>query len=339
LSTPHKSPRKSKPTPLRQPSEDSQRTRRRIARRGASHAAEELAPEDFTDDADADLTASPAAPRRPRAPRTAHEQPESEPERLQKVLARAGIASRRQIEEWVEEGRIQVNDQPAGPGQKIGPGDRVKLNGKLVHLKFNVRTPRVLIYHKPEGEIVSRNDPEGRPTVFERLPILRRGRWLVIGRLDFNTSGLLLFTDDGGLANRLMHPRYGLDREYAVRLLGELTDEQIQSLTTGIMLEDGSAKFGSLRAEGGEGANRWYRVTLSEGRNREVRRMFEAVGLTVSRLIRVRYGPVELPPRLKRSMWMEMAEAEVCSLAGLPAPKKEVGARVREPKLRRTTER
>ena len=244
----------------------------------------------------------------------------SEPERLQKVLAQAGVASRREIEEWVVAGRISVNGLPASLGQKIGPGDRVKVNGKLVPLRFTQRSPRVLIYHKPEGEIVSRDDPEGRPTVFERLPILRKGRWLAVGRLDFNTSGLLLFTNDGDLANKLMHPRYELEREYAVRILGELTEEQVKSLIDGIQLEDGPAKFNLLRDEGGEGANHWYRVTISEGRNREVRRMFEAVGLTVSRLMRVRYGSVELPARLKRGMWMEMPEAEACVLAGLPPP-------------------
>jgi len=245
----------------------------------------------------------------------------SEPERLQKVLAQLGIGSRREIEEWVIAGRISVNGLPAALGQKIGPGDRVKYNGKLIPLKFAARTPRVLIYHKPEGEIVSRDDPEGRPSVFARLPLLRKGRWIAVGRLDFNTSGLLLFTNDGTLANRLMHPRYELEREYAVRVLGKLTDEQIESLTTGIELEDGLARFGVLRDEGGEGANHWYRVTLSEGRNREVRRMFEAVGLTVSRLMRVRYGPVSLPSKLKRGMWMELPEADVCAIAGLPKPR------------------
>ncbi len=202
----------------------------------------------------------------------------SEPERLQKVLAQAGVGSRREIEEWVVAGRISVNGLPAALGQKIGPGDRVKVNGKLVSLRFTQRSPRVLIYHKPEGEIVSRDDPDGRPTVFERLPILRKGRWLAVGRLDFNTSGLLLFTNDGDLANRLMHPRYEMEREYAVRLLGELNDEQAKSLTEGLQLADGPARFNTLRNEGGEGINHWYRVTISEGRNREVRRMFEADG-------------------------------------------------------------
>jgi 23S rRNA pseudouridine2605 synthase len=244
-----------------------------------------------------------------------------EPQRLQKVLAQAGIASRREIEEMVIAGRISVNGLPADLGQKIGPGDRVKVNGKLIPLKFTQRTPRVLMYHKPEGEIVTRDDPEGRPSVFERLPQIRKGRWIAVGRLDFNTSGLLLFTDDGTLANRLMHPRYELDREYAVRLLGELSEAQVAELTAGVQLEDGPARFDSVLDAGGEGANHWYRVTLSEGRNREVRRMFETQGLTVSRLMRLRYGPVALPSRLKRGMWMEMPEAEVCVLAGLPPPK------------------
>ncbi|CAL94727.1 23S rRNA pseudouridine(2605) synthase RluB [Azoarcus olearius] len=251
----------------------------------------------------------------------------AEPERLQKVLAQAGVASRREIEELVVAGRISVNGLPASLGQKIGPGDRVKLNGKLIPLRFSQRSPRVLVYHKPEGEIVSRDDPEGRPTVFERLPLLRKGRWLAVGRLDFNTSGLLLFTNDGDLANRLMHPRYELTREYAVRLLGQLTEEQGQSLVDGIQLEDGPARFLSLVDAGGEGVNHWYRVTLAEGRNREVRRMFEAVGLTVSRLMRVRYGPVELPARLKRGMWMELPEADACALAGLPPPRVDPSAR------------
>jgi len=266
----------------------------------------------------------------------------TEPERLQKVLAQAGVASRREIEEWVVAGRISVNGLPASLGQKIGPGDRVKVNGKLIPLRFTQRSPRVLIYHKPEGEIVSRDDPEGRPTMFERLPVLRKGRWLAVGRLDFNTSGLLLFTNDGDLANKLMHPRYELEREYAVRILGELTEEQAKSLTEGIQLEDGPAKFNLLRDEGGEGANHWYRVTISEGRNREVRRMFEAVGLTVSRLMRVRYGSVELPARLKRGMRMEMPEPEACALAGLPAPQqsRQQDERAKRPvKLHRTQPR
>lgn len=261
----------------------------------------------------------------------------AEPERLQKVLAQIGIGSRREIEEWVIAGRISVNGLPAALGQKIGPGDLVKYNGKPIPLKFaEQRETRVLIYHKPEGEIVSRDDPEGRPSVFERLPMLKKGRWIAVGRLDFNTSGLLLFTNDGDLANKLMHPRYEMEREYAVRLLGRLDDEQAAALTAGIELEDGTARFSSLKDEGGEGANHWYRVILSEGRNREVRRMFEAVGLTVSRLMRVRYGPVELPSKIKRGMWMEMPEAQVKALTGNTAPGRQ--QRPEEKKRRRRNE-
>ena len=267
----------------------------------------------------------------------------AEPERLQKVLAQLGIGSRREIEEWVLAGRISVNGLPAALGQKIGPGDRVKYNGKLLPLRFTPRVPRLLMYHKPEGEIVSRDDPEGRPSVFDRLPVINKGRWIAIGRLDFNTSGLLLFTNDGDLANKMMHPRYEMEREYAVRLLGELTPEQITSLTTGIELEDGPARFSSLSDQGGEGSNHWYRVTLSEGRNREVRRMFEAVGLMVSRLMRVRYGPVVLPSKLKRGMWMDVPEAEVCAIAGVPQPQQQPGEKKasqrRSAKLHRTTPR
>ena len=202
-------------------------------------------------------------------------------------------------------GRISVNEQPAHIGQKVTPADRIRVNGKLVQLRFQTKVPRVVIYHKPEGEIVSRDDPEGRPTVFENLPKLRHGRWISVGRLDFNTSGLLMFTDDGGLANRLMHPRYEMEREYAVRLLGQLDEAQIERLKTGIELSDGVARFSSVEDRGGEGANHWYHVVLSEGRNREVRRMFEALELTVSRLMRVRYGPVLLPAGLKRGKWEE----------------------------------
>jgi len=261
----------------------------------------------------------------------------TEPQRLHKVLAAAGIGSRREIEEWIVAGRISVNGEPADVGQKVGPGDRVRVNGKLMPIRFAPRIPRVVLYHKPEGEIVSRDDPEGRPTVFDRLPNLRKGRWIAVGRLDFNTSGLLLFVNDGDLANKLMHPRYELDREYAVRILGELDEAQRNVLLQGIELEDGQAKFNTLLDAGGEGANHWYRVTLSEGRNREVRRMFEALGLTVSRLMRVRYGPVVLPSRLKRGMWEDMAVDQVCALAGIPKPDVQGGKAKRPaPQPRRT---
>jgi 23S rRNA pseudouridine2605 synthase len=238
------------------------------------------------------------------------------PERLNKALAAIGVASRRDIEEMIIAGRISVNEMPAAIGQKVTPADRVRVNGKLVQLRFETKVPRVLLYHKPEGEIVSRDDPEGRPSVFEQLPKLRHGRWISVGRLDFNTSGLLMFTDDGALANRLMHPRYEMEREYAVRILGELTEAQIKQLTTGVELSDGVARFLSLEDRGGEGANHWYHVILAEGRNREVRRMFEAMELTVSRLMRVRYGPVLLPSRLKRGMWEDLDEGLIAQLAG-----------------------
>lgn len=262
----------------------------------------------------------------------------AEGERIQKVLAAAGYASRREVEEWIVAGRVSVNGMPSFLGQKIVPGDKVKVNGRLINVRFAERAARVLVYHKPEGEIVSRDDPAGRPSVFDRLPALRRGRWIAIGRLDFNTSGLLLFTDNGELANRMMHPRYELDREYAVRLLGELSEEQMKQLVEGVQLEDGPARFGSIREEGGEGSNRWYRVTISEGRNREVRRMFEALGLTVSRLMRVRYGSVDLPRRLKRGMYEEMAYELVQKLLGKPADNRQVRPQdQRKPKGPRST--
>ncbi|KAB2921997.1 MAG: rRNA pseudouridine synthase [Dechloromonas sp.] len=241
---------------------------------------------------------------------------EAKPERLQKVLAQAGVGSRREMEEWIAAGKVSVNGEVATIGQSVVPTDKVKIGGRLINIRFtgSARPPRVLMYHKPEGEIVSRDDPDGRPSVFAALPRMRGGRWIVVGRLDFNTSGLLLFTTSGDLANRLMHPSSQLVREYAVRVLGELTLEAQQQLLKGIELEDGPANFSSLVDAGGEGANKWYRVSLFEGRNREVRRMFEAVGCTVSRLIRVRYGPFTLPPQLKRGRVHELSEVEVKAL-------------------------
>jgi 23S rRNA pseudouridine2605 synthase len=237
-----------------------------------------------------------------------------DPPKLQKALADIGQGSRREIEAWITAGRVNVNGKPAHIGQRVGPDDKVRVNGKLVQLKFSQRQPRVLVYHKPEGEIVSRDDPDGRPSVFARLPRLKAGRWIAIGRLDFNSCGLLLFTNDGGLANRMMHPRYHVEREYAVRVLGEITDEMLKQLQGEIELEDGPARFMRIQQSGGEGANRWFTVTLSEGRNREVRRMFEAVGLTVSRLMRVRYGVVGLSPRLKRGQVMDLTPDDVRAL-------------------------
>jgi 23S rRNA pseudouridine2605 synthase len=244
----------------------------------------------------------------------------ADPPKLQKALADAGHGSRRELETWIAAGRVSVNGTPAHVGQRVGPDDKIRLNGKLVQLKFSPRLPRVLMYHKPEGEIVSKDDPEGRPSVFAKLPRMKSGRWISIGRLDFNSCGLLLFTNDGGLANRMMHPRYEIDREYAVRVLGEATDSMLEALRGTIMLEDGPANFVHFLDSGGEGANHWYRVTIAEGRNREVRRMFESVGLTVSRLMRVRYGPVLLSPRLKRGQVRDLETAEVEALLSILPP-------------------
>jgi 23S rRNA pseudouridine2605 synthase len=245
-----------------------------------------------------------------------------DPPKLHKALADAGYGSRRELEEWIAAGRVSVNGLAAHVGQRVGPEDKIRLNGKLVQLKFLLRLPRVLVYHKPEGEIVSKDDPDGRPSVFARLPRLKSGRWVSIGRLDFNSCGLLLFTNDGGLANRMMHPRYEIEREYAVRVLGEATPEMLERLRGGIQLEDGLASFSLIAEAGGEGSNRWYRVVLTEGRNREVRRMFEAVGLLVSRLMRVRYGPVHLSPRLKRGQCRDLEQGEVQELLKLLPPER-----------------
>lgn len=239
---------------------------------------------------------------------------EEQSEKLHKVLATAGLGSRRDMERLIGEGRVSINGQPAKVGDRVKPGDLVKVNGKLVRLSWKKQLPRVMLYHKPEGEIVSRDDPEGRPSVFAGLPAVRGGRWVSVGRLDINTEGLLIFTTSGELANRLSHPRYGVEREYAVRILGTLTPEQMEALVIGVELEDGRAKLESLVPAGGEGVNQWYHAVILEGRNREVRRLFEHLGLTVSRLIRVRYGPISLPPRLKRGMREEMAEPDVAAL-------------------------
>lgn len=218
------------------------------------------------------------------------------------------------MEEAITAGRVTINGKTALTGQPVAPGDRVKVDGRLVYLKFSSRLPRVLLYHKPEGEIVSRDDPQHRPSVFAALPRLSGARWVAVGRLDFNSSGLMLFTTSGELANRLMHPRYELAREYAVRVLGELTPEARQRLLRGIDLSDGPARLSTLDEAGGDGANHWYRVSLSEGRNREVRRLFEAIGVTVSRLMRVRYGPIALPPRLRRGQSLELGERDIRQL-------------------------
>jgi len=253
-------------------------------------------------------------PLHPRRPSRARTEPEDGPsERLQKVLAAAGLGSRRDMEDFIRAGRIKVNGTMAMLGMRVTPRDRVVLDGREIRSKQGA-LPRVLLYHKPEGEIVSRDDPEGRPSVFERIPRLSRARWLNIGRLDFNTSGLLLFTTWGELAHRFAHPRFEFEREYAVRTRGELSDEETARLKRGVDLDDGPARVERLAAAGGEGANRWYRVVLSEGRNRIVRRLFEAVGHPVSRLIRVRFGPVLLPPRLRRGQSRELTPEEVTAL-------------------------
>lgn len=228
-------------------------------------------------------------------------------EKLQKILADFGVGSRREMERWIEAGRVSVDGKLAKIGDRALPDAKIRVDGHLLHLDIKQRTQeRYLVYNKPEGEICTRSDPEGRPTVFDTLPQLRNGRWVMVGRLDINTSGLLIFTTDGQLANRLMHPKYQIQREYAVRVLGKPTEECLRNLTTGVQLEDGLAKFTYIRDAGGEGANRWYHVGLNEGRNREVRRLWESQGMAISRLTRVRYGCVELPRQLKRGKFDDM---------------------------------
>lgn len=242
-----------------------------------------------------------------------------ETSKLQKLLAQRGLGSRREMEALIASGAVSVNGKVAVVGDRVGVGDVVRVGKRVLRMFADENLPRVLLYHKPDGEIVSRHDPEGRPSVFDKLPHLRSSKWIAIGRLDFNTSGLLIFTTDGTLANRLMHPRFEMEREYAVRILGKLTAEQMTHLTTGVDLDDGRAAFSLLEEQGGEGSNNWYRVILKEGKNREVRRMFEAVGLTVSRLMRVRFGPINLPPRIKRGQWLELEEKEIQKLLKLIA--------------------
>ncbi|AOK04304.1 pseudouridine synthase [Burkholderia latens] len=256
--------------------------------------------------------------------------PDDDAPKLHKVLAEAGMGSRREMEELIVAGRVSVNGEPAHIGQRIMPTDQVRINGKPVKRKLPNKPPRVLLYHKPTGEIVSHADPEGRPSVFDRLPPMKTAKWLAVGRLDFNTEGLLMLTTSGDLANRFMHPRYSVEREYAVRVVGELSEGMRQKLLHGVELDDGPANFLRIRDGGGEGTNHWYHVALAEGRNREVRRMFEAAGLMVSRLIRTRHGPIALPRGLKRGRWEELDEAQVRKLmatVGLKAPTEEKGKR------------
>lgn len=243
-------------------------------------------------------------------------------ERLQKVLARLGLASRRQIESWICDGRITRNGQYAKLGDRYQPGDRITVNGRVIDLDSRTEeATRVLLYHKPTGEVVTRRDPEGRPVIFTQLPRPTRGRWISIGRLDINTQGLLLVTTNGELANRLMHPAQDIEREYAVRVLGHVADHILDRLAHGVELDDGPAKFESIRSAGGEGANHWYHVTLREGRNRIVRRLWESQGVTVSRLIRVRFATIDLPPRLRTRTFMELTPelvADLMRMVGLP---------------------
>ena len=240
--------------------------------------------------------------------------PVAESPKLHKILAQSGMGSRLEMEQLILEGRISVNNEPAHIGQRIQFGDQIKVNGKPVRFRIDPPAARVIAYHKPVGEVVTHDDPQNRPTVFRRLPKLHQGKWQSVGRLDLNTEGLLLFTSSGELANNLMHPRFGLEREYAVRVLGSLSKEEKQKLLDGVKLDDGVARFGSIEEGGGEGSNCWYRVTISEGRNREVRRMIEAVGHAVSRLIRIRYGAMLLPRGLKRGAWMELDDADIRAL-------------------------
>jgi 23S rRNA pseudouridine2605 synthase len=269
----------------------------------------------------------PAAPKRVLSP-------DDDAPKLHKVLAEAGMGSRRDMEELIIAGRVSVNGEPAHIGQRIMPTDQVRINGKPVKRKLQNKPPRVLLYHKPTGEIVSHADPEGRPSVFDKLPPMKTAKWLAVGRLDFNTEGLLMLTTSGDLANRFMHPRYSVEREYAVRVVGELAEGMRQKLLHGVELEDGPANFLRIRDGGGEGTNHWYHVALAEGRNREVRRMFEAVGLMVSRLIRTRHGPISLPKGLKRGRWEELEDNQVRSLmasVGLKATSEEKAGRSAAP--------
>ena len=233
-------------------------------------------------------------------------------ERIQKVLARGGLGSRREVERWIEEKRLSVNGVIVTLGQHLKLGDQVQLNGRTVNWeKYSNQKTRVLVYNKPTGEVVTRRDPQGRPVVFTRLPKLEIGRWISIGRLDINTSGLLLLTNNGELANRMMHPSSEIDREYAVRILGEVPDEMIETLKTGVELEDGKAQFSDIQFFSGEGANKWFHVVVKEGRNRLVRRLWESQDVTVSRLMRVRYGPAVLPQNVRAQDSYELNEKEL----------------------------
>lgn len=249
-------------------------------------------------------------------------------EKLQKALARMGLGSRRQMEDVIRSGRVSINSAPATIGDRVNIGDEIRVDGRLIRYKAeNEKRRRVLAYYKPEGEICSATDPEGRPTVFERLPKLTHDRWVMVGRLDINSTGLLLFTNDGELAHRLMHPSNEINREYAVRVLGEVTPEIAKNLTAGVMLDDGMAQFEDIKEGGGEGVNKWYHVKLKEGRNREVRRLFESQGLKVSRLLRTRYGSISLPKELRTGRFLELDKKDINSLTDLVSlrPRQDTG--------------
>ena len=246
-------------------------------------------------------------------------------ERIQKALARQGLGSRRQIEAWIEKGELTLNGEVVQLGDHVAAGDVVMHSGRKIVIKDSVQQlPRVLMYHKPEGEVCSRSDPDGRPTIFENLPGLKHSRWVAVGRLDLNTSGLILVTDNGDLANRLMHPSNQMQREYAVRVLGEVTDDMLRQLTHGVKLDDGPARFEEVVDSGGEGANHWYHVVLMEGRNREVRRMWEAVGAKVSRLMRVRYANAILTKSQRPGKCRELSDKKVIELAEMVGMKFEL---------------
>jgi 23S rRNA pseudouridine2605 synthase len=234
-----------------------------------------------------------------------------ESHKLQKVMAQLGLGSRRRMEELIAEGGVRVNGEVATIGQRVRTNDVIEVGRKKITFVSDVKIPRVILYHKLEGEIVSHNDPKERATVFEKLPRIRNAKWLSVGRLDFNTGGLLIFTTSGELANRLMHPSFDVEREYSVRIFGDVSDGQMKLLTTGVTLADGNGKFELIESIGGEGRNRWFRVVVKEGRNRFVRRMFESLGLQVSRLMRTRFGRVNLPSQLKRGMHMELPGPEI----------------------------
>ncbi len=258
-------------------------------------------------------------------------------EKLQKVLARAGLGSRRELELWIEDGRVTVNGVVAKLGDRVLPEQDIRVDGQPLSASARHGTrQRVIVYSKPEGQVCTTADPQGRATVFDHLPVLRGARWIVIGRLDFNTQGLLLFTTDGELANRLMHPSSEIEREYAVRVLGNVDADMLARLRAGVQLEDGPAHFDDIADAGGEGANHWYHVTLKEGRNREVRRLWEAVGVKVSRLIRVRFGPVKLPRLLRPGRWEELdKETMAALLASVGLPPEEPRQRKNQPTARK----